>query len=112
MPSRAEAYKDQPLPLPENQLPALTGILMRAGPGMAGGMGEVGLTSQELTAWQRGAGVTLTPWEFETVLMLSHHYVSMRAKAASPECPAPWLQMPTAREKPAVAKRVRSLLRD
>lgn len=95
--------------MPPVDLPGLLDVLMRAGPAMPGGMGEVPLTALELQAWATGAGVTLTPWEFETILDASKAYCQQRAISADPACPAPWLERPL--DKAAVSKAIKSMLR-
>lgn len=107
--ARGEFYvkNDTPLPAPENPDPEITGLLMRAGPDM----GDHPLTAQELTAWGIGAGVSLGKWEFETLLHLSHAYLSQRQRSRDPDCPPPWQAPVLASEKPKIAKRVKSLLR-
>jgi hypothetical protein len=57
---------------------------------MAGGMGPVPLTSNELIAWQKGCGVELNPWEFSTILSMSRSYISAYIKGAEYGAAAPF----------------------
>jgi len=47
-------------------------------------MGSSPLSSTELMAWQTGAGVTLTPFEFTTVLEMSRSYLSAQTQDDQP----------------------------
>jgi len=44
----------------------------------------------EIEAWQRLSGVTLSPWEFETLRMLSDAYVVQLGKSRDEGCDAPF----------------------
>lgn len=78
---------------------------------MQGVSGEVPLTATELTAWASGTKITFTPWEFETLLKLSHDYVQQKFAAVSPNCPPPWQAELDDQQRQNVAKSVRSLWR-
>lgn len=88
-------------------MPELTGILFRAGPAMAD---DAKITAQELTAWASGTGVTLSGWEFETILDLSASYVMQRYLSRKPSCPPPWT--PAKIDRVKVAADVRRFLRE
>ena len=96
--------KDAVLPLPEIDCPELARFLFDAGPTMVGGMGEVPLTAQELTAWSEGAGVHLTPWEFTSLLVASSAYASEKYDAKDQMRPSPIVpEMTEERKKQVVA---------
>jgi hypothetical protein len=97
--------------MPETLLPELFVIFMQAGPMMAGAMGDVPLTAQELTAWAQGTGCILTPWEFETILTLSRDYYAAYQAARKPTCPAPWINYTDGNDKARVSKDIKALLR-
>jgi hypothetical protein len=60
---------------PLGEIQFLANHWRNAGYVMAGAMGPTPLTSQELTAWQKGSGVDLNPWEFATILSMSRKYI-------------------------------------
>lgn len=109
---RREKYPNEPLPLPEIDCPELADFLLSAGPTMAGGMGEVPLTAQELTAWSDGAGVRLTPWEFGSILAASIAYASEKYAAKDATRPSPTAPKLDKAQKAAVASNIKKLLRD
>lgn len=41
-------------------------------------------SAAEIQAWQRGAGVTLTPWEFHLLRRISREYVAEHGAASDP----------------------------
>ena len=109
---RREKYPDDPLPLPEIDCPELAGFLFAAGPTQAGGMGEIPLTAQELRAWEDGCGLSLTPWEFQTVLMMSGAYTSEKYEAKDAARPEPMAPQLDGDKRQAIAKNIRNILRD
>lgn len=108
----AEKYPDEPLPLPDVECPELVGFLFDAGPTLAGGMGEIPLTAQELTAWADGHGVCLTPWEFGSILAASAAYVSEKYAAKNVARPSPIAPELDEEKRKAVADNIRSIFRD
>ncbi|MGE8143043.1 phage tail assembly chaperone [Novosphingobium sp. NPDC080210] len=63
---------------------------LEIGPTQAGGMGEVGLSWQEIAAWQAMVGVDLEPWEARAIRAMSVAFVSERHQAKAPDRPAPY----------------------
>ena len=57
---------------------------LQAGVFQASDMGAAPLSSTELMAWQTGAGVTLTPFEFTTILELSRQYLAAQNQDDQP----------------------------
>ena len=107
-----EKYPDEPLPLPDVDTPELVGFLLAAGPTMAGAMGEVPLSSQELTAWADGNDIQLTPWEFSSILEASAAYASEKYAAKDVARPSPTAPELDDEKRKAIARNVRSMLRD
>lgn len=64
--------------------------LMQAGPAMPGAMGQVPLSAQELTAWANGTASDLSPWEFATLLDMSHAWCQEYQAAEAPGAKPPY----------------------
>lgn len=77
-------------PMPEVDAAYLVGYLFDAGPTLAGAMGPVQLPCSELLAWQAGAGIDLSPWEFGTLRRLSRDYLDESNHATSAARPPPF----------------------
>lgn len=92
----------------------LVDYLFAVGPVSYSAMGAMPLLWQELTHWQRNAGIDLTPWEAITLRQLSADYVAEYHAAESPTRPAPWLpdDRTSADARNNVAKKIRSILRN
>lgn len=73
---------------------------------LSGGMGPVPLTASELTAWQRGIGIELMPWEFSTILEMSRAYLGARNEGTKADCPPPYGDPVNEFDRTAVAKKV------
>jgi hypothetical protein len=101
----------KPIPLPDNPMPKLVDLLMDAGPVMHGPMGSAPLPPSEILAWQKGAGVELTRWEFRMIRTLSAAYLGELQEAREHSRPAPWVEKPKAEQRVALAKRIKSLFR-
>lgn len=71
-----------------------------------GGMGLAPLSAAELTAWQQGRGLSLAPWEFQTILDMSRAYVAESRAAEKPECPPPYGNPVTEFDREVVGKKV------
>lgn len=100
----AKLYPNDPLPLPEIACPELADFLLSVGPTMAGGMGEVPLTAQELGEWSDRTFTQLTAWEFESILKASSAYASEKyaAKDAGRAAPYATKSMSESRKKTVV----------
>jgi len=57
---------------------------LQAGVFQASDMGAAPLSSTELMAWQSGAGVDLTPFEFTCILELSRQYLAAQNQDDQP----------------------------
>ena len=79
---------------------------------MAGAMGEIPLSSQELTAWADGNDIQLTPWEFASILEASAAYASEKYAAKDISRPSPTAPELDEEKRKAIARNVRSMLRD
>ena len=90
----------------------MAGFLFAAGPTQAGDMGEIPLTAQELRAWAKGCWVHLTPWEFQTVLMMSGAYASEKYEAKDVARPEPMAPQLDGNKRKTIAKNIRNILRD
>lgn len=108
------ADRGEPLPLPDNPMPELSAMLLEFGP--AQDMGSMGgaapISAAELQDWATGSATLLTPWEFSTLLEMSHAYVQQMRISADPATPAPWALIPDADRRTSIAASVKSLLRD
>lgn len=78
----------------------------QAGMALSGGMGHTPLTATELSAWQRGVGIDLTPWEFSVILEMSRGYLTARSEGAKPDCLPPYGDPVNEFDRSAVAKKV------
>ena len=79
---------------------------------MAGGMGEIPLTAQELASWSDGSGTGLSYWEFQSILAASSAYASEKYHAKDPAWPSPTAPVLDDDKRKAVASNIRSILRD
>jgi len=50
-----------------------------------GAMGIVAVSCHEINEWQRGKGITLTPWEFSVIRDMSNSYVAEYYEAENPD---------------------------
>ena len=60
------------------------------GSAKAGGMSLVPLDPPHIESWMRITGRYLTPWECETVMMLSDAYCSQARISSDSDCPSPY----------------------
>ncbi len=72
----------------------------------AGGMGAQPLTCVEVMAWQQGAGVSLTPWEFSAIRDMSRSYLEQSRISDKPECPPPYGNPVNEFDRTIVSKKV------
>ena len=79
---------------------------------MAGAMGEVPLSSQELTAWADGNDIQLTPWEFSSILEASAAYASEKYAAKDVARPEPMAPQLDGDKRQTIARNIRNILRD
>lgn len=97
------------LPLPRiEQGHYLIEHLMEVGPTTSTGMGPTPITWSEMQAWQQQRGIELQPWEASLLRGLSRDYASEMARAASIDCPAPWVS-PEDVNREHVSQRVSAL---
>jgi len=68
----------------------LIGYLFEFGPTVFTGMGAGPVPPPNIESWQRQTGLTLSPWEFKTLLRLTAEYSGESALASKPDRPAPW----------------------
>lgn len=66
----------------------LLGHFWAAGPTV----GEHALTQAELRHYQDNTGITLSPWECQTLRSMSGAYLSESFKAREPDCPPPFTE--------------------
>ena len=85
---RLESYTG---PMPEPPLPELVEWLYDIGPFTVTAMGVQPISWPDILAWQASTGVELTPWEAQSVRMLSMVYTSQYHKAEEPGCPMPFV---------------------
>lgn len=82
MPSRAKMIRDAKLPVPvpdmDHYLAETIQSLGWVSPGPAP------LPAAEIKAWAECTGETLTPWEFETVRMMSQAFIGGANSAQAP----------------------------
>lgn len=64
----------------------LLGHFWAAGPTM----GDAVITNGELRDYQSNMGITLSPWECNTLRRLSVDYLNESHRATKRDCPAPW----------------------
>lgn len=94
--------------LPEVALQYLIDFFLDAGPEMHGGMAPAPLTHGELWAWQQNTGNDLEPWETTMLRRLSAEWITMKDRAESRDCPAPYrVSLPSRAE---VARKIDELL--
>lgn len=94
-----------PLPPP---FAYLIEYLFDAGPTSPSGTGSVALTWADLEAWQRGSGVSLSPWTARLLRKMSSEYLLQSVKAVAWDAPPPW-DREADREK--IAKHIKQLFR-
>lgn len=76
---------------------------------MAGGMGPVTLTAQEIESWQRCTMTPLKPWEFRAIKAMSSAYISQLHQSTEPEAPAPHSTYADMVDRKTVGKKVSGL---
>ena len=100
-------------PLPEVEACGyLIDYLFEVGPVQSNGMGAMPVSFEELCAWQTLCHHSLDPWEVLTLRSMSAAYAQEAQTADQPNAPPPWLEVPTAESRAAIAAHVRSVLRD
>ena len=86
--SRYEKYKDsapQMIELPKIRRGSyLIEYLLEIGPALSTGHGVAPISYQDIQAFQNVSGLTLSPWEAETLRMLSREYVNEYHAARDP----------------------------
>lgn len=109
-PPRIKQFEEEGIEpqMPECDAAHLAAYLFDAGPMMAGGMGEVPLSSGELQAWQEQSGIELRPWEFRLLRRLSREYLAECHRAEKPDCPAPYMPEVFQPDRASVAKRMKA----
>lgn len=91
----------------------LVAYLFEVGPVASSGMGVAPVPYQELVAWQQGVGLSLSPWEFRTLRMLSVEYVVESRLAESVDRAAPWVNPDSEEYRLRVLpQRIKSFLRE
>lgn len=91
----------------------LVAYLFEVGPIAAGAAGAIPVPYEELIYWQEGIGLTLNPWEFRMLRLLSAEYVVMSKLAEKKECPAPWVDPDSEEHKTKILpSRIKSFLRE
>lgn len=68
----------------------LLDYLWEVGPVLSSGGYSAPITHEELRAWHANTGITLQPWEFRFMRLLSVDYLAEWHAAEKPERPAPW----------------------
>lgn len=87
--------------------------LFEVGPAAAGVAGAIPVPYKELLAWQEGIGLTLNPWEFRTLRLLSAEYVVESKLAEKKDRPAPWVNPDSEEHKAKILPgRIKSFLRE
>jgi len=71
-----------------------------------GQMGPVGLSAQEINAWQSGAQIYLSAWEFGTLVQMSRAYLSSMRAGSEAECPPPFGSPVNEFDRSILSKRV------
>jgi hypothetical protein len=109
--SRIKRLKDGVTPdLPD--IPAeysfLISYLFDAGPISHAAQRGVPLTWADLEAWQRGAGVSLPPWQLRLIRHLSSEYLSESMIADAHDAPPPWDREP---DRDKIEKHIKKLFR-
>jgi hypothetical protein len=77
----------------------------------AGGFGSAPLSFQEIEAWQRTTGVTITPWETLVLRRLSMEYVAGLAKSKDRTMISPWAGQDIEEKRRIVDQTLRDLAR-
>lgn len=108
-----DARKDESFmpPMPPCDAMFLFEYLMDMGPVESGGMGPAQLSEQAVEAWQFNTGIELSNWQTRTMRRLSAEYLGQYRDAEKRDCRPPWTPAPDI-DRAAVAKRVRSFLRE
>lgn len=70
----------------------LIGWLFEVGPTVFTGMGAGPVPPPNIESWQRQSGLTLSPWEFKTLLRLSAEYSGESSLATKPDRSAPFAE--------------------
>lgn len=76
--------------MPEVRASHLVAYFLDVGPVMAGGMGPIAITQQEIAAWQFNNGVRLRQWESQTLRHMSLDYIAELHAAEKQNRPSPW----------------------
>jgi hypothetical protein len=80
-------------PLPH---PGAAGYMLEhffaVGPTVPAGMGAAAVGYHEIDAYQRCSGIELSPWEAETLRLLSRAWIDQQALSQSPTCSSPWIE--------------------
>ena len=71
-----------------------------------GQMGPVSLSAQEINAWQSGAQIYLSAWEFGTLVQMSRAYLSSMRAGSEDECPPPFGSPVNEFDRSTLSKRV------
>lgn len=88
--------------LPEVACSYLLDCFFEVGPAQSGGMGQAPLSFQEIDAWSRLTGRSVSPFEALTLRRMSMAWVAESARAEDPDASPPW-----AGEQVTVEERVR-----
>lgn len=88
----------------------IIGLLQEAGLMSSTGMGPFPLSWQELEAWVRTTGRTLSVWEKLTVKGLSEEYVSELLQAKEKNRLAPYQPADSEIDRPAIANKISSFV--
>lgn len=68
----------------------LVQYLFEFGPTAFTGMAAGPVPPPYIEAWERKVGISLSPWEFKTLLRMSGEYAGESAMASKRDRPAPW----------------------
>jgi len=84
--------------------------LSAVGPVMPDSSGISPVTYQEIESWQRQTGVELTPWEAETIRMLSCEYVAGIQRYSGQKVACPDFDLKRL-DKRQLAKQIQAVMR-
>jgi hypothetical protein len=84
--------------------------LSSVGPVVAHSDGMSALTYQEMDCWQRNTGIELTPWEAETLRMMSCEYLAGIKRYSGEKLPCPDFDM-NKLDKRELAKQIQAVMR-
>ena len=71
-----------------------------------GQMGPVGLSAQEVSAWQSCTELDLNAWEYAVLVQMSRAYLTSMRAGAEPECPPPFGDPVNEFDRATLSKRV------